>query len=104
MSPASIGDILLMAKRSVYRYLALFNLTCVVDPKEQTCGPRPELGDMEHSTILQLLIHKPTLQLKEVQEKLFDATGTWVHQSNICRANKEAGVHSEKSIVHCIAT
>ena len=96
MSPASIGDILFVAERSVYRYLALFDSTGSVDPKEQTCGPRPELGKMEPFTNLQLLIHKPTLQLKEVQEKLFDATGTWVHQSTICRAIKKQGFTLKK--------
>ena len=48
-----------------------------------------QLDDLEHFAILQSLIHKPTLQLKEAQEKLFDTTGTWVHQSTICRAIKK---------------
>lgn len=42
-------------------------------------------------TIMQSLIHKPTLYLSEVQEKLFETTGTWVHQSTICHTIKQQG-------------
>ena len=80
-----------MSERSVYRYLALFQSTGSVDPKEHNSGPRKVLNDLEQFTILQSLIHKPTLYLSEIQEKLFETTGTWVHESTICRSIKQQG-------------
>ena len=91
MSSADIADVLFMSERSVYRYLALFQSTGSVDPKEHNSGPRKVLNDLEQFTILQSLIHKPTLYLSEVQEKLFETTGTWVHESTICRTIKQQG-------------
>ena len=96
MSPASIAEILFLAERSVYRYLALFNSTGSVDPKEHNSGPPEALNDFEQFTILQSLIHKPTLHLNEVQEKLFETTGTWIHQSTICRTIKKHGFTLKK--------
>ena len=40
---------------------------------------------------MQSLIHKPTLYLSELQEKLFQTTGTWVDESTICRTIKQHG-------------
>ena len=91
MSPADIADVLFMAERSVYRYLALFHATGSVEPKEHNSGPDKVLNDLELFTIMQSLIHKPTLYLSGVQEKLFETTGTWVHQSTICRTIKQQG-------------
>lgn len=99
MNPAGIADMPFMAERSVYRYLALFNSTGSVDPKEHNSGPREVLSDLEQFTILQSLIHKPTLHLNEVQEKLFETTGTWVHQSTICRAIKKQGTRKKAQYI-----
>ena len=89
MSPSSVGAILLVAERSVYRYPTPCNSTGSVR-KEKKCGPNL-LGDLEHFSILQFLIHKLILQLKEAQEKLLHTTGTWAHQSTIWCAIKEQG-------------
>ena len=91
MSPADIADVLFMAERSVYRYLALFHATGSVEPKEHNSGPDKVLNDLELFTIMQSLIHKPTLYLSGVQEKLFETTGTWIHQSTMCRTIKQQG-------------
>ena len=47
-------------------------------------------------TILQSLIQKPTIYLHEVQERLFQVTGIWVHVSTICRTIKEQGFTRKK--------
>ena len=70
MNPARLAEVLFMAERSVYRYLALFNLTGCVDSKEHSSGPEEVISDLEQFIILQSLIHKSTLQLSEVQGKL----------------------------------
>jgi len=72
MSPADIANVLFMAERSVYRYLVLFHATGSVEPKEHNSGPDKVLNDLEQFTIMQSLIHKPTLYLSDVQEKLFE--------------------------------
>ena len=86
-----------MAERSVYRYLAIFNSSGTVDPKDYNSGPRELLSDLEQFTILQSLIHKPTLYLNEVQEKPFEATGTWVSESTICGTIKKHGFTGKKA-------
>ena len=62
----------------MYRYLALFHATGFVEPREHKGSPVKVTNHLELFTILQSLIHKPTLYLRELQEKLFQTTGTWV--------------------------
>lgn len=96
MSTAEIAEVLFIAERSVCRYLAICNSTGPVDPKEQRSGAGELSTDLEQLTILHSLIHKPTLHLNEVQEKLFETTGTWVSASTICRTIKKQGFTRKK--------
>ena len=40
MSIAKIAEVLFMAERSIYRYLAIFNSSGTVDPKDYKSGPK----------------------------------------------------------------
>ena len=96
MTTSQIGDVLFMSERSVQRYLAIFHSTGSVDPKKPKTGPAELLTELEQFSILRYLIHSPTLHLREVQEKLFEETGTWVSRSSICRTVKKQGFTREK--------
>ena len=54
------------------------------------------MTDFESFTTLQSILHKPTAYLEEVQQELFDITGTWVHISTICRSIKQHGFSRKK--------
>ena len=85
-----------MSEKSVYRYLSSFHSTGSVEPKDHTGGPGKCLSDVEQLTILQCLVHKPTLFLDEVQEQLYKSTGKWVHASTICCTIKQNGFTHKK--------
>ena len=100
----SVKDIareLYVSESSVERYIYLFRTTGDVVPKKQRCGPLPILSEFEELTVLQTLLDKPGLYLREVQEELNDVTGTWISCSTICRTAKKLGLSRQK--MRCIA-
>jgi len=96
MTYQDIAKVLFMSEKSVYRYLSSFHSTGSVEPKDHTGGPGKCLSDVEQLTILQCLVHKPTLFLDEVQEQLYKSTGKWVHASTICRTITQNGFTHKK--------
>ena len=46
--------------------------------------------------MLQSFLNSPGIYLREVQEELFDVTGTWVSCSTICRTAKRLGLTRQK--------
>ena len=90
LSLAEISDLLFMSERSVRRYIELYHSTGDVECKKQA-GPTCLLNDFEQITVMQSLIAKPSIYLDEVQEHLFNATGTWVSLSTICRTVQRLG-------------
>ena len=85
LSYAEIGELLFMSERSVRRYVELYHSTCDVEGVKQKHGPDCLLTEFEQLNVLQSLIAKPNIYLSELQEHLYDATGTWVSFSTICR-------------------
>ena len=81
----SYKDIAFICEKSVQRYLTLFHGTGSVTPQPPTGGPSKVLNELEEFTVMQSIIHKPTLYLQEVQEHLYNATVKWVSASTICR-------------------
>ncbi len=92
---AEIGQ-LLMCEKSVQRYIALFNTTGSVAPKEHKNGPDKVLTEAEQLTLMQSVIHNPTMFLHEMQQLLYATTGRWVHVSTICRTLRHLGVTRQK--------
>jgi transposase len=84
-SRCEIADLLFMSKRSVDRYIALYQSTGTVEPSKQRHGPPCVLSEFEQISLLQSLVNKPTMYLEELQSELYELTGTWVHVSTICR-------------------
>ena len=101
MTPSEIAEVLFMSKRSVQRYLSLFYANGSVAPKERTGGPGKILTELEQFTVIQSLIHTPSLFLHELQSQLYDTTGKWIHPSTICRTIKQ--LHFTRKSVQTIA-
>lgn len=87
-----VADVLFMSKRSVDRYISLYQRTGSVQPTKQQHGPQCLLTEFEQVSILQSLANRPTMYLEELQSELYDLTGTWVHISTICRTVHRLGL------------
>ena len=79
MTYTEIAAVLFMCTRekSVYRYLSQFHATGSVEPKELSGDRNKGLTEFESFTV-QSILHKQTAYLEEIQQGLFDTTGTWV--------------------------
>ena len=91
-----IADLLFMSKRSVDRYISLYQSTGTVEPRKQCHGPPHVLNKFEQISLLQSLVNKPTMYLEELQSELYELTGTWVHVSTICRIVQHLGLAKKK--------
>ena len=76
--------------------LTIFFSTGNVDPEKQRYGPECLLSEFEQTTVLQAMIDNPSVYLIELQNRLFDTTGTWVHESTICRTVHRLGFSRKK--------
>ena len=85
-----------MCKKSVQRYIDLFNSTGSVAPAKHTNGPQRLLTEFEQLTVVQSVLHQPGIYLHEVQSQLFSATGKCVHVSTICRTLSRLGLTRQK--------
>ena len=81
---------------SVERFVHLFHTTGDVTSLQQKHGPNRKLSEFEELTVLQSFLNKPGIYLSEVQEDLFDITGTWVDIATICRTAKRLGLRRQK--------
>ena len=84
MSYTEIADVLFISPRSVRRYVDLYLSTGELEPKKQRHGPEQLLSEFEQMTVLQSMVDNPGVYLTELQQQLYDTTGTWVHVSTIC--------------------
>ena len=100
MTYTEIAEVLFMSEKSVYRYLSQFHATGSVEPKDPSGDQNKGLTESESFTVLQSILHKPTAYLEEVQQDLFDTTGTWVHISTIWH-DRATWIHQEEG--SCIA-
>lgn len=85
-----------VSQSSVERFVHLYQTTGDVKPKEQKHGPDRMLNDLEELTILQSLLNKPGIYLREVQEDLWNSTGKWASCATICRTVKRLGLTRQK--------
>ena len=92
-----VNKVLFISEKSVGRYVDHFSSTGKVDPEKQRHGPECLLSEFEQTTVLQAMIDNTSVYLIELQNKRFDTTGTWVHESTIRRT-----VHKKKASIYCI--
>ena len=72
-------------ERTVYRYVERFRVTGDVRQSLSKNGPQRVLSEHEELYMIDLVLSSPGIYLKEVQQRLFNYTGRWIHASTICR-------------------
>ena len=82
--------------KSVQRYVHLFNTTNGVSSKRQRHGPLPSMSEFEEITILEMLLKKPSMYLREVQHEILRITGSCYDCATICRTIKRLGMTRQK--------
>ena len=73
-----------------------YETTGDVKSVQEKHGPDHKLSDQEELIVLQLFLDKPGIYLREVQHELYDATGTWVDCSTLCRTAQRLGLTRQK--------
>ena len=95
-SAVEVAKILYISERTVYRYAERFRLTGGVRLFAKKDGPAHTLSEHEELYLLDLVLSSPGMYLQEAQLQLFSYTGTWVHESTICRTLRRLGLSRQK--------
>ena len=96
ISVDEISKLLQVSERTIYRYVERFRLTGDVKQYPKKDGPSHVISEHEELYVLDLVLSSPGIYLKEVQCYLFGYTGTWLHESTICRTLKRLGLTRQK--------
>ena len=80
-----ISDLLYIHISTVYRILDCFQECGTVAPVSHQSGPASLLGSVEEHAIADALMSKPEIFLSELQNELFERTGTRASISTIFR-------------------
>ena len=72
---STIGNLLFMSKRSVKRYVKLFDQTGDVSAKKSSGRPR-EMTQLEEQVIVETVLHFPDLYLDELVSEVSSRCGT----------------------------
>ena len=81
-----------VGKRTIECYISIYRATGDISPKHQRHGPLPAMNEFEEITVLQMLLARPSMYLHEIQEDLYQVTGSNYHSSTIHRAIKRLGM------------
>lgn len=87
-----VSRILKICSRSVYRYSRRYMTTGEVRPFVKRNGPLRELSDFEEDYLISLVLTRPGLYLREIQEELHHSMLHWVDTSTICRTLHHIGM------------
>lgn len=85
-----------VSTRTVERYIHKFSMTGDVASKSQRHGPLPQMSEFEELTVLEMLLNKPSMYLREVQEELMHITRSWYSCATICRTIQRLGMTRQK--------
>ena len=83
------------------RYIYELNMTGDISSKSQRHGPSPQMSEFEELTILEMLLEKPSMYLRDLQQELLCITRSWYDCATICRAVKRLGMTRQK--LHLVA-
>ena len=81
---STIGNLLFMSKRSVKRYVKLFDQTGDVSAKKSSGRPR-EMTQLEEQVIVETVLHFPDLYLDELVSEVSSRCGTNPSNSTVFR-------------------
>ena len=96
LSCKEISDLLYIHISTVYRILDRFQENGTVAPVSHQSGPAPLLGSVEEHAITDALISRPEMYLRELQDELFERTGTQASISTIFRTIRRLGFSRKK--------
>ena len=88
---SEISRQLCVSKRTIWRYINMFEQTGDIQPKRQRHGPPMLLGDYEQLVLLRIIGENTGIYLSEIQAKLQLRFGVKVSAATICRTLKFMG-------------
>ena len=91
-----VARVMHVYERTVYRYAERFRLTGEVRTSMKSNGPPSMLCEFEKLLLIQLILIRPGIYLRELQQELSDCTGNLVDISTICRAVRRMGMTRQK--------
>ena len=78
-----ISDLLYIHESTVRRIITKYSQSGDVSPATYQQGPQRMLGTPEEYCIIDSLMANPSMYLSELQQDLFNTTGTWASISTI---------------------
>lgn len=96
ISADEVARIMQVSERSVYRFTKRFISTGEVRKTIQRNGPLPILSELEESHLIHLVLTRPGIYLRELQQELMQYSGCTVHASTICRVMKRVGITRQR--------
>ena len=81
---------------TVRRIINQYDVTGDVAPKVYRRGPERMLGQCEETSLVESLLANSSIYLDELQQELYDTTGTWCSVSTIHRAVHRLGFTQKK--------
>lgn len=96
LSVTETARVLYVSDRTIYRYVERFMLIRDIRKFSKKNGPPRILSEHEEMYVVDLVLSSPGIYLREVQQQLFAYTGSWVHESTICRTLRRNGLTRQK--------
>ena len=96
MEASEVARLLYVCTRTVYRYAERFNLTGELRKSIKHNGPYPVLNEGQNLFLINLLLTRPGIYLRELQHELYIHFGIVVHSSTICRGLRKLGFTYQK--------
>ena len=91
-----VARVMHVCKRTVCRYAERFRLTGEVWMSMKSHGPPGMLCEFKKLLLIQLILIRPGIYLRELQQELSDCTGNLVDISNICHEVRKMGMTRPK--------
>ena len=95
-SISEVSRLLYISKKSVRRYLLLFQRTTDVRALMQRHGPRRILRNFDEFMVVQLALRKPSVYVRELAEELQRQSGREVSQATVWRTLRRFGFSHKK--------
>ena len=93
MSAKEVARLLFVSERTVYRCPERFRITGDVRLFKRSYGPPRELSEFDELQLIQLILSRPGIYLRDLQRELFYSTGNLVDMATICRKCRQKIKH-----------
>ena len=92
----NVAKVMHVSERTVYRYAERFRVTGDVWPSVKRNSPAQLLCEFEELLLIQLILARPGIYLRELQQLLYHSTSRWVDASAICRTVHRLGMTRQR--------